>query len=146
MEYLLKEDIILIDRMTVERHGGKFEPPANLLNESSLDYLIDAVQSEMFGVPMYPKVHDKAGLYMFSIVSNHVFQDGNKRTGLEAALLFLKLNGFKLKDNLYNIKYVVTFKASDQEILTEFTLELASGNITLEECQNWFRMNTVSIV
>ncbi|HFA50670.1 MAG TPA: type II toxin-antitoxin system death-on-curing family toxin [Bacteroidetes bacterium] len=30
---------------------------------------------------------------MFQIVTGHVFQDGNKRTGLEAAILFLKLNG-----------------------------------------------------
>lgn len=35
----------------------------------------------------------KAGLYVFSIVCNHIFQDGNKRTGLQAAIIFLLTNG-----------------------------------------------------
>lgn len=42
---------------------------------------------------MCPSVSDKAGLYMFNIISNHIFSDGNKRTGLEAALLFVDLDG-----------------------------------------------------
>ncbi len=100
MEYLLKEDLILINRMTIKRHGGNFVPPFNLLKEEALDYLIEAVQAELFGKQVYPEVHEKTGLYLYNIVSNHPFQDGNKRTGLEAALLFLKLDDYKLKNGV----------------------------------------------
>ena len=43
-------------------------------------------------------------IYMFNIISNHVFQDGNKRTGLESALVFLKLNEYNIKNQLIRIK------------------------------------------
>ncbi|MCB0564470.1 MAG: type II toxin-antitoxin system death-on-curing family toxin [Phaeodactylibacter sp.] len=97
MEYLTKKDIILINQMTIKQHGGNFVPPFNFLNESTVDYLIEAVGGELFGTPVYPKISDKAGLYMFNIISGHAFQDGNKRTGLEVVLLFLKLNDSILK-------------------------------------------------
>lgn len=149
MEYLLKEDIILINQMTIERHGGNFVPPFNFLNEAPLDYLVEAVQSEMFGSPLYPNIFDKAGLYMFNTISNHIFQDGNKRTGLESALLFLKLNNYHLKKNIEFIKIGTqrfpSIGESPSEILTEFTLEVASSKIDLEVCQNWFKENITEI-
>lgn len=100
MEYLRKSDILLINQKTLQRHGGNFVPPSNFLHEENLDYLVDAVQAEMFGAPLYPQLSDKAGLYLFNIVSNYVFQDGNKRTGLEAAILFLKLNGQRVEGSI----------------------------------------------
>lgn len=87
MEYLQKEDVVLINRLTIKKHGGNFVPPFNFLNESPLDYLLEAVQAEMFDTPLYPEIYEKAGLYMYNIISNHVFQDGNKRMGLGSALL-----------------------------------------------------------
>jgi death-on-curing protein len=148
MEYLRKEDILLINRMTIDRHGGNFVPPLNLLNPDPLEYLIEAVKAEMFGQELYPEVHDKAGLYMFNIISNHVFQDGNKRTGLATALLFIKLNKFRLKENLSKVKLgekrVPNTGETTNEILFQFTTEVASGKLSLEECQAWFKTNMES--
>lgn len=126
MELLRKKDIILINKLTIEDVGGNFVPPQNFLHESNLDYLIEAVDAEMFGDKMYPTIHQKAGLYMYNIIANHIFQDGNKRTGLESALLFLQLNNYDLKISITN------------EILTNFTLSVAAGQKTLEEVQKWF--------
>ena len=42
MNYLEKGDILLINRMTINRHGGNFVPPFNFLNNDSLEYLIEA--------------------------------------------------------------------------------------------------------
>jgi len=131
MIFLIKQQIITINRLTVERHGGNFVPPSNLLNESALDYLLDIVYAEMFGEPLYPSIFDKAGVYVFNIIANHVFSDGNKRTGLEAGLIFLKLNGYKLSDSITN------------PILTNFILDIASGKHTLETVQEWLKENSV---
>lgn len=146
MEYLTKEDIIFINQKTVKKHGGNFVPPSNLLNESPLDYLVDIIDAEMFGEPLYPKVSDKAAIYMYNIISNHIFQDGNKRTGLESALLFLKLNDFQLQEALEKIaiddnRFVPAEGSSSIEILIAFTLEIASGILTLENCKKWFELN-----
>lgn len=148
MEYLTKEDIVLVNSKTIKRHGGHFVPPSNFLNEPPLDYLVDAVQAEMFDSPLYPEIYDKSGVYMFNIISNHVFQDGNKRTGLGAVLLFLRLNGFGLLSTLKKIpkskeNTIPEQGESSNEILIEFTLEVAAGKISLEECQSWFKENIV---
>ncbi len=146
MEYLKKEDFILINRLTVERHGGNFVPPFNFLNENSLDYLIEAVEAEMFGEPLYPEIGDKAAVYMFSVITGHIFQDGNKRTGLEAALLFLRLNGFRLIENPEKLEIkknslLPEERQRSNEILFEFTMSLASGKVDLDACRRWFKMN-----
>lgn len=78
-QLLLKSDILLINRETIRCHGGNFTPIDNLLHEENLDYLIEVVKVELFGAPMYPTITDKAAVYMFNIVCNHVFIDGNKR-------------------------------------------------------------------
>jgi death-on-curing protein len=36
-----------------------------------------------------------AAAYLFHIVKNHAFEDGNKRTGVQAAIVFLDINGFR---------------------------------------------------
>jgi len=101
-------------------------PPYNFLHEDNLDYLLEAVEAEMFGAPLYPEISDKAAVYCHPIICNHIFTDGNKRTGLAAGLTFLNLNGFELIQELTN------------EVLTDFILRLASGQVSLEECRKWF--------
>jgi len=145
MKYLIREDILLINKNTISRHGGFFIPPSNFKNEGALDFLLEAVQSKMFGEEMYPTISDKAGLYIYNVNGNHIFQDGNKRTGLEAALLFLKLNGYKLKKELNKIeindKVVPKSGGNRSDILEEFTLEVASSKLILKETQQWFKEN-----
>ena len=131
--YLEKEDVIYINQRTVAEHGGNFMPPHNFLHEENLDYLIEAVQMEMFGEPLYPNISDKAALYCYNIICNHIFSDGNKRTGLESTLVFLKLNGKRLNKKL------------PHNDLYDFILKVASGQSTLEECKEWFEVNIVAI-
>lgn len=131
--YLEKEDIVFINQKTVAVHGGNFMPPYNFLHEENLDYLLEAVQAEMFGEALYPSITDKAALYCYNIICNHIFTDGNKRTGLEAALAFLKLNDWRLN------------KALPLDTLYRFILKIASGDSSLEECREWFALNSLKL-
>jgi death on curing protein len=145
MTYLSKIQITRFNYRTVLDHGGNYVPPTNFLHEDALDYLIDAVSAEMFGSPLYPTIADKASLYLFNIVCNHIFQDGNKRTGLEAALFFLKLNDYRLKKNLVEVKredkIIPVRTSSPHGLLFDFITEVASGMLTLEDCQAWVAAN-----
>ncbi len=47
MRYLTKQQVVRLNKATVEAHGGNVMPPANFLHEENLDYLIEAVQAEM---------------------------------------------------------------------------------------------------
>ena len=133
IRYLNKLQIIKINKATVEAHGGNFMPPHNFLHEENLDYLLEAVQAEMFGEPLYPTITDKTALYCYNIICNHIFTDGNKRTGLGAALQFLNLNAYDLSLQVTNA------------ILTDFILKVASGQSSLEECKEWFSTNSITI-
>ncbi len=58
------------------------------------------------------------------MINNHPFVDGNKRTGIGTAVLFLSLNG-----------YVVT--TSNQELL-DLTMEIVQKRNSIDEVANWF--------
>jgi death-on-curing protein len=127
MELLTKNDIIVINYKTVKAHGGNYIPPYNFLHEANLDYIIDIVDAEMFGEPLYPNIADKASIYFYNIICNHIFSDGNKRTGLQAALLFLGANNHALRHDMTNTE------------LFDFVTSVASGQLTLDDCRLWFQ-------
>jgi len=85
----------------------------------------------LFGEAIYPEVYHKAGVYLFNIISNHIFTDGNKRTGLDACLLFLDFNGSQLSGAVSNV------------ILTNFVISIASGEQSLETVQEWLKFNSM---
>jgi death-on-curing protein len=64
-----------------------------------------------------------AANYAFGLSRNHPFLDGNKRTSLVVAELFLELNGSELT-------------ATDAECVTTF-LRLAAGDLTEEQLAEW---------
>ena len=68
-----------------------------------------------------------AAAYAFGIAKNHGFLDGNKRTALVTADLFLMLNGYQL--NSSPAENVLTF------------LALANGSLTEDELATWVRAN-----
>ena len=66
---------------------------------------------------------EMAASYMFHIVQNHPFVDGNKRTGAVAALTFLDLNGIEIdvaEGELFDLTLsVATGTAGKEEMAKE---------------------------
>jgi len=65
---------------------------------------------------------EMAAAYLFHIVMNHPFVDGNKRVGAVAARLFLTLNGWDVRmpaDGLYNLVIAVTAGSADKATIAE---------------------------
>lgn len=69
-----------------------------------------------------------AASYAFGISRNHPFLDGNKRTSLVMAELFLELNGY-------------TLASSDAHCVTTF-LQLAAGDVTEDQLAEWIAANS----
>lgn len=148
MNYLDKKDIIYLNKLVIERYGGNYLVPFNLLNESALDYLVEIVEhGVLFEEVMYPTIESKAAIYLFNITENHIFSDGNKRTGLLSLHIFLNKNGFQLKDPLeivLNIPEVS--KVSDTNtILEKLVFEVAESKRTLEELSVWIKQNIIEM-
>ena len=74
------------------RHGG--DP--GVANESLLVSGVAQAEVGFGGQFAHDFPFGMAATYLFHLVSNHPFCDGNKRIGLAAALSFLELNGYEL--------------------------------------------------
>jgi death-on-curing protein len=71
------------------------------------------------GEYLHPTIFEMAAAYLYHLVENHPFIDGNKRFGAMAALVFLDLNGYD-------------FNASDDEF-TAMVMSVASGKMMKAE-------------
>ena len=146
--YLNKDDIIESNFEVIKEYGGNYVPPFNLLNEAALDYLVQIVEHGIiFGEVMYPTIESKAALYLYNITENHIFTDGNKRTGLDAMLIFLALNGYKLKEPLESNQQIpeVPIDADSDTILEKLVFEVAESKRTLEDLSDWIKLNMIKI-
>jgi len=75
------------------------------------------------GNELYPSLAEKAAALGFSLIQNHPFADGNKRTGHAAMAMFLAINGYKINASI------------DEQ--TETILSVASGKLKREEFTEW---------
>ena len=65
-------------------------------DEHLLDMSVNAPFQTFGGVDLYPSLAAKAAHLTFSIIKNHPFLDGNKRTGVTIMIIFLKANGVEI--------------------------------------------------
>lgn len=100
--FLTLDEALGIHADQVRRYGGSFGVRDMGLLEAAL-----AMPSQSYaGVYLHETLAAMAAAYLFHIVQNHPFVDGNKRAGLAAALAFLGLNDVRLTcetDDLYQL-------------------------------------------
>ena len=80
-------------------------------------------KASMFGEFLHVSVYDKAAAYLYHIICNHPFVDGNKRSGLVAALTFLEVNNVILAYDEYELEELVVKVAEgtkDKEAVAVF--------------------------
>jgi death-on-curing protein len=121
-------DIVEIDRRMIQSFGGlPFVEPDNCLNGQSLQYILDVINSSMFGQELYPSIPEKAAAAGWTIMAKHVFHDGNKRTGMMVCSLLLSLND-----------QVLLFGYDDPEAM-EVALAVADAeqHVSLEQFTEW---------
>ena len=92
MRYLTLSEVFEIYRRIMERSGGTVGIHSLGVLES------DLAQPRLTfgGEELYPTIAEKAAALGFSLIKNHPFVDGNKRTGHAAMETFLFLNGFEI--------------------------------------------------
>jgi death-on-curing protein len=124
LQTLTDAEIIEINRIMVSEFGGLpfAEETLNLHNPESLYYLVDAIQGSVFGQEIFPTIFAKAAAFPWHIITRHTFNDGNKRTGMEACRVFLELNGYALR--------------MDEGVIG-IALWIAQGKVTQEELVEW---------
>lgn len=108
----------------IKRFGGSLGVRDLGLIESA----VERPKATFDGVDLYPDIFTKAAALMHSLLKNHAFVDGNKRTAYSSCGIFLKLNGYKL-ENMHN------------ESL-EFAMNVENNSLKLEEIAKWLERHS----
>lgn len=111
----------------VKRFGGSFGVRDLGLIESA----VERPKATFDGIDLYPDLFEKAAALMHSLLKNHAFVDGNKRTSYTSVGVFLKLNGYKL---------INMHKKS-----LEFAMNVENNSLELEEIAAWLKKNSKKI-
>jgi death-on-curing protein len=102
-EFLTLDEVLALHADQIARYGGSTLVRDIGLLESAL-----AMPAASFGGELvHTSVDEQAAAYLFYLVKNHPFVDGNKRTGLVAMLVFLGLNGRRLEASSDELTTVV---------------------------------------
>lgn len=115
MEYLTSAEVLLIHARLIQRTGGV----SGVRDVGLMESAVARPQATFGQNDLYPDVWSKAAALMHSLIKNHPFMDGNKRTALAAAVMFLEMNG-----------YVLTVNSDG---VLAFTRQAAAGGMELEE-------------
>lgn len=96
------EQILVIHEDQIERYGGSH----GVRNLALIESAVYRPQTTFAGKELYDSIFDKAAALLHSLLLNHAFVDGNKRTAMVSTLTFLELNGYRLE---VSQKGLVTF-------------------------------------
>jgi death-on-curing protein len=117
--FLSKVQVLRVHQKLIERFGGI----AGVRDAGALEAALERPQATFEGEDLYTTVGEKAAALFHSLVTNHPFTDGNKRTAALCAELFVLVNGFDLL-------------ATDEE-LEELTMATARGEREAAEVAIW---------
>ncbi len=90
---LTVDQAIEIHADQIRRNGGS----AGIRDAALLESAVHAPAATFGGQFLHDDLFEMAAAYLFHIVKNHPFIDGNKRAGTVAALVFLDMNGIEIR-------------------------------------------------
>lgn len=123
--YLTPEQVLFLhSRLIAETGGGH-----GLRDLGMLLSALGRPQGTFDGKDLYPDLFSKAAALIDSLVRNHPFVDGNKRTAITSAALYLRMNGYRLK--------------VENEEMVRFTLACAQSQLSLDEIMDWFKQYSI---
>jgi len=122
-----KEEILLIHARLIDKYGGS----NGLRDEAALESALARPFAAFGGEDFYPNAIEKAAALMQSIIQNHPFIDGNKRTGYFSAMLLL-------------LDYGYDTEATETERY-DFVIEIASGKLDYEGIVAWLKEKVIAV-
>lgn len=121
--FLTLEEALLIHESMIVLYGGSM----GVRDQGLLDSALEMPKSTFGDEFLHRSVFEMAAAYLFHVVKNHPFVDGNKRAGLGCADLFLAMNDLDLR-------------FSEDEAVA-LTMKVASESITKAEIADILEIN-----
>lgn len=125
MKYLTSQQILAIHDQMIKHFGGS----DGIRDIGLLESAAARPQASFDGVSMYETIFDKAAALLHSLLKNHPFVDGNKRTAIASTGIFLKINKYRLMNQ--------------HEKALEFALKVENGSLSFEEIADWLKKYSI---
>lgn len=122
--YLSTIHVLVIHDQMIKHFGGL----PGVRDLELIESAIGRPQATFDGDNLYKTIFDKAAALLQSLLKNHPFVDGNKRTALTSAGIFLKLNGYQLINN------------HDKEV--NFALKIGNKHQSIEQIAEWLEKHS----
>ena len=122
---LSQEKVLSLHNIMTAETGGS----PSIRDLALLDSALESAFATFDGVELYPTRQEKGARLGFSLISNHAFVDGNKRIGMLVMLVFLEVNGIKIRP-------------TNAEV-TRVGLAVAAGEMKYKELLEWLLENEV---
>ncbi len=119
--YLTAQQVLFIHARMIATTGGEH----GVRDVGLLASAVARPQATFDKTDLYPDLFQKAAALMASLAQNHPFVDGNKRTAIAAAALFLRQNGFRLE--------------TTNDELERFTLSVTNERISIAQIAAWLQ-------
>jgi death-on-curing protein len=116
-------DVLMIHTEMIIRFGGR----DGVRDYFLLDSALERPKATFGGDDLYPGIFEKSAALIQSLILNHPFDDGNKRTALATCALLLHLNGA-------DMRLPVTESI-------EFTLAIDNHSLSLEQIASWLEIH-----
>jgi death-on-curing protein len=121
MDYPTPQQVLFIHYRLIETTGGAH----GVRDLGALQSAVARPRATFAQDDLYADLFAKAAALLESLIRNHPFVDGNKRTAITAAGIFLQRNGCRLE--------------ASQDDLYGFTMAMASGTKGVKDAQEWLR-------
>lgn len=121
---LTEQQVLSIHSMMIKATGGL----DGIRDKDLLDSALNAPFQTFDSKELYSSLLSKAAVMCRSVISNHPFVDGNKRTGIHTMLVFLELNGI--------------IPEYTQSELIELGLGVAAGQLSYDDILKWLVEHT----
>jgi death-on-curing protein len=122
MQYLTVQEIVIFNKEIVG------DALSAVRDQTVLESAVARPQASAFGQDAYPTICEKAAALLHSLILNHPFVDGNKRTGLASATIFLNRNGLT--------------ESFDIDEAFEFIIGIVEGKHDVPAIAAWLEGNT----
>jgi death-on-curing protein len=125
--YLSTIHVLVIHDQMIKRFGGL----PGIRDIGLIESAIGRPQATFDGKNLYKTIFEKGAALLQPLLKNHPFVDGNKRTALTSAGIFLKLNGYQL--------------INDHDDEVSFALRVDNEHLSIEQIAEWLEKHSKAI-
>jgi death-on-curing protein len=126
-KFLTLEQVLDLHNQLIDKFGGSH----GIKDEGLLISPLAQPESYFENNYLHKDIFEMAAAYLFHLVKNHAFYDGNKRIAALTAAVFLEVNGYEIIAN--------------EEDFEKLVLDVAQSLVTKEKIAEFFRKNTTKL-